>query len=175
MSPAHDPLRLVSHFPGRLRVRARSFVVLPEVATRVVTSILERPGVVGAHWSATTGSVVVDYEPRRIGLPELVQLIVKISGLCGVEADEGLEHLGAVAQGTAVRQLLHGWNDLVGAWTKGVLDLKTAVPATMAVGSFLMLLLRRRQIPAWYDLAFWSFVTFCNLNPGKPLGDARSP
>ena len=31
---ARDELRIVSHFPGRLRVRAETFRVLPEVAER---------------------------------------------------------------------------------------------------------------------------------------------
>jgi hypothetical protein len=28
-----------------------------------------------------------------------------------------------------------------------------------------MLFAGRRLVPAWYDLLFWSFVTFVNLNP----------
>jgi hypothetical protein len=28
-----------------------------------------------------------------------------------------------------------------------------------------MLLAGKRLVPAWYDLLFWGFVSFCNLNP----------
>jgi hypothetical protein len=169
-----DRLCLVSHFPGRLRVRARTFRSLPDVATRVVKSIEEEPGVISARWSTTTGSLVVEYEPRRIELPELVQLIVEIGGLCGVAADVESDGRAPVDQGAAVRAVLARCNQMLGAWTKGAIDLRTTVPATMAIGSMLMLMLRRRQIPAWYDLAFWSFVTFSNLNARKPVDDARA-
>ncbi len=174
MRMAFDRLSLVSHFPGRLRVRARSFRLLPEVTTRVVKRIGEEPGVIDARWSTTTGSLVIEYDPRSIELPELVQLIVKIGGLCGVEADVESDAGATVEQGVVVRDVLARWNQLLGAWTKGAIDLRTTVPATMAVGSMLMLMLRRRQIPAWYDLAFWSFVTFSNLNARKPVDDARA-
>jgi hypothetical protein len=142
---------------------------MPEITTRVAEGVEREPGVLGARWSTTTGSVVVDYEPRRIELPELVQLIVRLGGLCGVEVDADSGEAPIAMQGTVVREMLARANDLLGLWTKRTLDLRTAVPATMGLGSILMLLLRRRQMPAWYDLAFWSFVTFCNLNARKDV------
>jgi hypothetical protein len=154
-------------------VQAASFRVLPELATRVVKRVIDEPGVLSARWSTTTGSVVVEYEPRQVELPDLMHLIVKLGGLCGVEVDALSEERAAVRAGIFVRDVLARWNAAVGMWTRGGLDMKTGVPGAMAIGSLLMLALRRRQIPAWYDLAFWSFVTFCNLNR-EPIDDKRA-
>ncbi len=138
--------------------------MLPELAIRVVKRVTEEPGVLAARWSTTTGSVVIEYEPRQLELLDLMQLIVKIGGLCGVEVDALSRERDAGRQGIFVRETLARFNAALGVWTRGGLDMRTGVPAAMGLGSLLMLMVRRRQIPAWYDLAFWSFVTFCNLN-----------
>jgi hypothetical protein len=46
-------------------------------------------------------------------------------------------------------------------------DLRAAVPGSLAAGGLAMLLFGRRMTPAWYDMIFWSFVTFMNLNRPK--------
>ena len=58
-APVRDRLRLVSHFPGRLRVRAEMFRVMPEVADEVVARLRQEPAVTGTESSAVTGSLLV--------------------------------------------------------------------------------------------------------------------
>jgi hypothetical protein len=175
---ARDELRIVSHFPGRLRVRAETFRVLPEVAEEVARRLAEEPGVELVKTSPVTGSLVVTYDPRALQLPRLVQILVRIAGLHGLEVDTRHDP-NAPEDGTRLRQALDLLNRSVRGKSGGRLDLKVALPGTLGSIGVAMLLGGKRRIPEWYDLVFWSFVTFCNLNAGSARGaredDGRLP
>ena len=160
---ARDELRIVSHFPGRLRVRAETFRVLPEVADEVTTRLGEEPGVVEVKSSRVTGSLLVTYDPRALQLPRLVQVLVRIAGLHGLEIDARHDP-NAPEDGARVRQALGLLNRALVGKSGGRVDLKVAVPGTLGSLGVAMLLGGRRRVPEWYDLIFWSFVTFRNLN-----------
>jgi hypothetical protein len=167
-----DRLLVVSHFPGRLRVRAETFRVLPEVADEVATRLAEESGVSDVKTSRITGSMVILYQPRELQLPELIQLVVRIAGLHGVQVDAPEDGASGPSQGTRVRRALSSLNDSMRGLTANKIDLRTAVPGALATGSLTMFLLGRRRIPEWYDLAFWAFVTFSNLNPQRATSTA---
>jgi hypothetical protein len=157
-------LRIVSHFPGRLRVRADRFrdgAFGPQLAERV----RGESGVSTALVSSLTGSLLVEYRPREVQLPKLVELILKLGDLDGLIADRGPP---PGPQGAALRELLGGWNEKLREATDGRADLRTAVPGTLATLGVLRFVLGNRRLPEWYDLLFWSFVTFSNLNPPEP-------
>jgi hypothetical protein len=172
-----ERLRLVSHFPGRLRVRADAFRVLPEVAQQVVDTISAEPGVRAVTASPVTGSLLVVYEPRELQLPRLVQLLVSAGELGGIEVDAKEDWSKHPTQGTRVRETMGAWNDSLRKLTAGKVDLRTAVPGSLAATGAMMFLAGRRRIPEWYDLIFWAFVTFSNVNrPGEePHADADPP
>jgi hypothetical protein len=154
-------LRIVSHFPGRLRVRAERFresAFGAEVAERVRAE----GGVESAAVSSRTGSLLVEYRAREVQLPRLVEAILRIAGLDGISADRA--PLGA-PQGAALRDAVHRWNEQLVDASRGRVDARTAVPGTLASLGVLTLLFGSRRLPEWYDLLFWSFVTFVNLNP----------
>jgi hypothetical protein len=155
-------LRIVSHFPGRLRVRAARFRDT-ELAHAVATKLREEEGVHGAEATPFTGSMLVEYDARRIQLPWLVQLVVKLGGLDGLEVDHDGRPIRA--QGPAVRNALDRVNNALLDATRGRIDTKTAVPATLAGLGIYALFFGRRRLPEWYDLLFWSFTAFVNLNP----------
>src|SRR5438128_651660 len=71
----------------------------------------------------------------------------------------------APRQGAIVRDTLEALERKLRAASSGAVDLRVALPGALAGGGLLMFLAGRRRIPEWYDLLFWSFVTFCNLNP----------
>jgi hypothetical protein len=172
-APPQDRLRLVSHFPGRLRVRAETFRVLPEVGAEVAQRVAEEPGVTGTSASPVTGSLLVTYDPRELQLPRLIHLLVRVGGLHGIEVDPANDWKHAPEDGDRVRAAFAKVNDALRAATSGKLDMKVAVPGALAGTGLLVFLTRRRRVPEWYDLMFWAFVTFSNLNPRRETRDEQ--
>jgi hypothetical protein len=166
-----DRLRLISHFPGRLRVRADAFLQ-PELRDAVVRQLGDEPGVISITPSRRTGSLVIVYQPSAIQLPQLVQVVVRLGGLTGLAVDARPE-VADQSQGQRLRALLDKVNRALRGSSRDLVDLRAMVPSTLALAGVGKLLFGRRTIPEWYDLLFWSFVTFVNLNPpGHTDGDA---
>jgi hypothetical protein len=170
-APPQDRLRLVSHFPGRLRVRAETFRVLPEVGEEVAERVAQEPGVTSASVSPVTGSLLVTYDPCALQLPRLIHLLVRVGGLHGIEVDPANDWKHAPEDGERVRAAFAKVNDAIRAATSGKLDMKVGIPGTLAGTGLLMFLAGRRRVPEWYDLLFWAFVTFSNLNPRQQARD----
>ena len=173
-SLVRDRLALISHFSGRLRVRAETFRVLPEIGAGVVSRLLEEQGVTEASASAVTGSVLVLYDAALVQLPRLVAIIVRVGGLHGIALDvpEGWD--GPPNGGARVRAKFAALNAGLHRKTRGRIDLKVAVPAALSGTGVLMFLGGNRRSPEWYDLVFWGFTAFINLNmPGTPARGAN--
>jgi hypothetical protein len=163
---ASDRLRVIAHFPGRLRVRADTFRVLPEVASDVIKCIEGEPGVSEVTASEVTGSILILYDPRQTQLLRLLRKLIQTSGVHGVEVDqEELE--SALRPGERIRGKLGDVDARVRHAAGGAVDLRVGIPGVLASLGFAKLAFGRRRIPEWYDLLFWSFVTFSNLNPPK--------
>ena len=163
-----DKLALISHFSGRLRVRAETFRALPEIGAEVASRLLEEEGVMEASASPVTGSLLVLYDAAIVQLPRLVALIVRVGGLHGVALDtpDGWDALPN--GGARVRAKFAELNAGLHRKSRGYIDLKVAVPAALSGTGLLMFLGGRRRIPEWYDLVFWGFTAFINLNmPGQ--------
>jgi hypothetical protein len=158
-------LRLVSHFPGRVRVRAGVFRHCPEVGEAVVRRVEEQLGVRSVSFSPATGSILAIYDPHTVQLPGIVVLIVAAAGLHGVAVDACAESSVVPSQGARVRSLLGDVNDRLRAASGGKVDLRTAVPGALVAGGISIFMFGRRALPQWYDLAFWAFVVFSNVNP----------
>jgi hypothetical protein len=145
-------------------VRAETFRVLPDVADEVAERVGSEPGVTHVKAGRLTGSLLIVYEPRQLQLPRLVQLLVRAGGLRGVEVDSNAQWEAQPTQGVRVRRSLGAANESVRRKTGGAVDLRAAVPGTLAAAGAAMFFAGRRRIPEWYDLLFWAFVTFSNLN-----------
>jgi Heavy metal associated domain 2 len=168
-APVRDRLRLVSHFPGRLRVRAEMFRVMPEIADEVAMRLREEPAVTGAETSRVTGSLLVTYDPDAMQLPRLVQLIVRTGRLGGLEVDASGDWTQREPPGERVRLAMERLNAHLREVSGGRLDGRVAVPGALLAGG-LALLFRAPVVPNWWDLTFWAYSTFHNMNPppGKP-------
>jgi hypothetical protein len=163
-TPRGDRLRLVSHFPGRLRVRAETFRREPDVAKDVAARIEQEDGVTEVRIAPYTGSLLILYRPRELQLPRLVQTLVRAGGLRGIEVDDPDQWGQQTSHGWRVREAAGAWNRAVQRLTDGKVDMRTAVPGSLAATGIAMFLAGRRRVPEWYDLVFWAFVTFSNLN-----------
>jgi hypothetical protein len=172
-APIRDRLRLVSHFPGRLRVRAEMFRVMPEVADEVVARLRQEPAVTGTETSPITGSLLVLYDPGALQLPRLVQLIVRTGRLGGLEVDASEDWTKREPPGERLRVTFEQLNLRMREATGGRLDGRVAVPAALLAGG-LGLLLRAPIVPNWWDLTFWAYTTFHNMNPYPPRSPAEA-
>ena len=172
-APIRDRLRLVSHFPGRLRVRAEMFRVMPEVADEVVARLRQEPAVTGTETSPITGSLLVLYDPGALQLPRLVQLIVRTGRLGGLEVDASEDWTKREPPGERLRVTFEQLNQRMREATGGRLDGRVAVPAALLAGG-LGLLLRAPIVPNWWDLTFWAYTTFHNMNPHPPRSPAEA-
>jgi hypothetical protein len=166
-----EPLRVVYHFPGRLRVRADRLREEPEVARAVGARLDEQDGVRDHHVSPLTGSLLVHYDAHEVQLPHLVHAIVDAGGFSGVQVDFSSADLPAEPAGVKVRKALDRFNTKIRTASRNGVDLRTAAPGTLAGMGVFALVFGRRLMPNWYDLLFWSFVTFVNLNPPVPEGN----
>jgi hypothetical protein len=155
-------------------VRAETFRVLPEVAGEVVERVAAEPGVTSATVSPITGSVLVLYDPHKTQVLPLLRTIVVTGGLAGLAVDHVAPTTGD-PPGDRVRGLLGRLDDRVREVASGRIDLRTAVPATLAVLGLNKLLTGVVREPEWYDLIFWSFVTFSNLNPRPERAGGAPP
>jgi hypothetical protein len=83
-----EPLRLVHHHPGYLRIRAGAFIQPAEndpVVTAARTAAETVPGFRSWSLNPKTGSVVIEYDPGKIEADDLLKHIAKSAGLRGVE------------------------------------------------------------------------------------------
>jgi hypothetical protein len=163
MSDEDDRLQIVSHFPGRLRVRARKFHQEPGVAEAVAQRVGGEPGVLSASASAVTGSILILYDPRKVQVDALITALLSGSGLLSLTADAE-EHADGTALATHIRQSFVSADTSLFRAADGRVDLRTAIPGVLAVSGFATLLFKAFVAPQWYDLVFWSYVTFNNLN-----------
>jgi hypothetical protein len=171
--PVRDRLELVSHFSGRLRVRATTFRVLPEVASAVVEELRGLEGVTDCSASPITGSVLIHYEPSKVQLPRIVSTIVRAGGLHGLALVTPPDNDTKPTPGTKIRDFLGNVDNHARVASKGKFDLRTGIPAALWGTGLAVFLARRRRIPEWYDLVFWGFVTFSNMNPRASETDSE--
>ncbi len=129
---------------------------------RVAEQLRGEQGVSAVTPTSLTGSLLVEYDAQTVQLPWLVQLIVQLAGLAGLEAD----HKGPPQlTGPAIRDVLDRWNAQLVHSSRGRVDARLAVPGTLVGLGAAMLVFGRRRLPEWYDLMFWGFTMFVNLNP----------
>jgi hypothetical protein len=136
----------------------------PAFGSEIAERLRAETGVTSAEATSLTGSLLVTYEARKVQVPWLAQLIVRLSGLDGIEVDRTGEPPGR----PTVRETFGRWNGAVAGATRGWVDGRTALPGALAALSAVTFVFGKRRLPYWYDLLFWSFVTFVNLNPPAP-------
>jgi hypothetical protein len=109
--------------------------------------------------------LLVRYEPGQVDLRRLVATIVRLGGLHGIALEKAEDWESKPPPGATVRRMLGALDQRARAASSGRMDLRAAVPAALAGTGLAMFLAGRRRVPEWYDLIFWGFVTFCNMNP----------
>jgi len=164
-SPGIDePLRLVHHHPGYLRVRAAAFLE-PDQASLIVTAARTAAESVAGFrsWSLNpkTGSAVIEYDPGTVEPDDLLKHIAKSAGLQGVEV--ATRH--KMTRQEVVSSFLdkvQGANQTVNHLTGGRADLRELVPAALAVVSVISFIENdyRSRLPHWMSALYRGYRIF---------------
>lgn len=161
---SEEPLRLVHHHAGYLRIRAAAFLQ-PEDGDPVVaaarTAAEAVPGFRSWSLNPKTGSVVVQYDPGTIEPDDLLRHIAKSAGLRGVEI--------ATSRKMNREELVSGFldtvqdiNQVASQLTGERADLRELVPAALAAVSVVSLVLNedRGLLPFWSSALYHSYRVF---------------
>ena len=158
-----EPLRLIHHHPGYLRIQADIFVE-PEddsIMTALRRAVEAVPEFRSWSHSPQTGSVVVEYDPGALDADDLLKHIAKNAGLRGVEI---------VPSGKRNRQALVGTfldavqdvNQVVSQITGDRADLREVAPAALFATSIASFILNedRGRLPSWDSALYHSYRIF---------------
>jgi len=163
-TPIDEPLRLVHHHPGYLRIRAGAFIH-PEDNSSVVTAAQTAaeavPGFRSWSLNPKTGSVVVEYKPGTIDADDLLKHIAKSAGFRGVEnlASNKMNRQELVS---AFLDTVQDVNQVVSQLTGERADLRELVPVALAAVSVLSFVLNedRGRLPQWSSALYRSYRVF---------------
>jgi len=159
-----EPLRLVHHHPGYLRIRAGAFIQ-PEDDSPVVaaaqTAAETAPGFRSWVLNPKTGSVVVQYDPGMIEADDLLKHIAKSAGFRGVEISTSGK-MNREELVSAFLDTVQGVNQVVSQLTGDRADLREVVPVALAATSVVSFLLNedRGRLPQWSSALYRSYRVF---------------
>jgi hypothetical protein len=171
-----EPLRLVHHHPGRLRVRADALRDEPAAATPLRDALGAVGAVLRVEHKPQTGSLLVEYEVGEIEPDGLLALLVATGGFAGV-VDEADLHGGRADLAQLVLGAMGRVNDLSRELTRGRTDLGGLVPAALVVAAAWSF--ARHPFPLrWDNLLYWAYSVFMAHNrreEAPPPGEPPSP
>jgi Heavy metal associated domain 2 len=174
VAPSAPPrVALVHHHPGRLRLRGdillRSQLRSESAAARVRDALSGMDGVGRVVHNATSGSVVVEYEPERIDADVILGAVAG----AGMRLDENPRRpdVSRAFVGAA-----RGLNAHVGNATRGAADLHGVVSFALGVGAVTSLVLGRQpRWPRWDSLLYWSYTFFRDVHVRDLERSGRRP
>jgi hypothetical protein len=173
--------RIVSHAPGRMRVRLHPEQRDPVAMAKLEQELGGRAGVASVATDPRTGSVLVHYEDASVSKDDVLDMLLD-AGVVALDllgAEEAAEDLagegagrgvadhsaGAVAILDAVTDLDHRISRLTG----GKFDLKLLVPAGLGLLALRQVMLNGfglGQVPG-YVLLWYTFDSFYKLHQRK--------
>jgi heavy-metal-associated domain-containing protein len=159
-----EPLRLVHHHPGYLRIRADAFLQAQAnspIVTAARTAAEAVPGFRSWSLSPKTGSVVIQYEPGKLEPDDLLKHIAGRAGFRGVEV--------ATRHKANRRELVSNFlnevqsvNRAIGELTGERADLRELVPLALVAVSALSFVVNdeRGRLPHWFGALYRSYRIF---------------
>lgn len=159
-----EPLLLVHHHPGYLRIRAGAFIE-PEDDSPVVTAARTAaetvPGFRSWSLNAKTGSVVIEYDPGTLEADDLLKHIAKSAGMRGVEISTNRER-NRQELVNAFLDTVQDVNQVVSQLTGERADLRELVPLALVATSVVSFVLNddRNRLPHWSSALYRSYRIF---------------
>ena len=164
LQPTDEPLLLVHHHPGYVRIRAEAFRQAEEgsaIVTAAQTAADTVPGFRSWSFNPKTGSAVIQYETGKVEPDDLLKHIAKRAGFRDVEIATRTK----VNRQEAVSQFLstiQGINRVIDQLSGGRADLREVAPAALAAMSIVSFILNqnRGRFPEWSGLLYHSYRVF---------------
>lgn len=159
-----EPLRLVHHHPGYLRIRADAFLQ-PEADSPIVASARAAaetsPGFRSWSLNPKTGSVVIQYEPGTLEADDLLQHIATRAGFQGVKISTRSK-LNRQELVSAFLDSMQDVNRAVSELTGERADLRELVPAALVAVSAVSFIVNdeRGRLPHWFGALYRSYRIF---------------
>ena len=164
MTEGDRELRIAHHHPGRLRLRSRAFAGASGASdvARAKAALGGREGVIEVTDNARTGSLLVVYDPSRVGSDVLVDEVARATGLAlstGQAKPGDEDRLSYVAI-----DFFRDLNVLAQEMTHPRADLRILVPAALGGLCVWSLATEGARIPPWDTLLYWSYSVFLTIN-----------
>ncbi len=159
-----EPLRLVHHHPGYLRIRAAAFRDAKEgnpVVAAAQHAVESAPGFRSWSLHPKTGSAVIQYDPAALDVDDLLKHVARSAGFQGIEiATSPKSNRHELVSGflNAVQGVNHVVSDLTGDRA----DLREVVPVGLAALSVVSFILNdtRGRLPDWFSTLYRSYRVF---------------
>ena len=159
-----EPLYLVHHHPGYVRMRADVFVDAEEddaTLTAARRAAETAPGFQSWTHNPKTGSVVVEYDGDVLEADDLLKHVAKHAGLRGLEIakrskSDRHELIDAILDG------VQGLNGIVGQATNDRADLREIIPIALVVTSAVSFVYNddRGRLPQWSNALYHAYRIF---------------
>lgn len=179
--------QIVSHAPGRMRVRLRQDHRDPATLEQIEQAIGSRSGVTSVSTDARTGSVLVHYDHLTLAKDDVTSMLLDV-GVVALDllgAEDAAEALGeeradrgVAPHSTGATGILDAVTDLdhrISRLTGGKLDLKLLVPAGLGLLALRQVTtngLGLGQVPG-YVLLWYTFDSFYKLHQRKVAAAVR--
>ncbi len=175
MSGEGEPLWVVHHHPGRLRVRAPEFRQEEGLVASIQEAMEGIGGVSDAVYSPASGSLLIEYEPGLVSVGELLALMVEVGGFSGA-IDVGDRQRDPRELGGAVLEGAERLSQAVSELSGGRADLRLLVPLAIAsVSAYSLLRGPGPRLPRWDNLLWWSYSLFTDLHRRGARDGAEPP
>jgi Heavy metal associated domain 2 len=158
-----EPLHLVHHHPGYLRIRAGAFIQPDDspVVAAAQTAAEAVPGFRSWSLNQKTGSVVVEYDSGTLDADDLLKHIARSMGLRGVEISTSRK-MNREEVVSAFIETVQGVNQVVNRLASDRVDLRELVPMALVATSVVSFVLNknRGRLPTWGSALYHSYRIF---------------
>jgi hypothetical protein len=165
---ALEPLELVHHHPGRLRLRADALIgngLGKNVADRVRSILESMPGVRNVRHNTRTGSLLVEYDP---GMADANALVSRIANAAGLGEPLSPREARRMRRGPAraAIDVAREVNALTYELTGWRSDLRFIAPVALAGAAAYSLVTNKpnSRLPKWDTLLWYSYNVFTALH-----------
>jgi hypothetical protein len=119
-------------------------------------------GVRAAQFNASSGSVLIEYEPGIVDPNVLIE-----AAAAAAELDPPCDHERRGPRREPALRLIAAarrFNTSTRSLTGGQVDLRVLVPIALGAVSAYSLISRKDRLPRWESLAYWAFAIFQTLH-----------